>query len=216
MRSFVPDSVAAYLSSLTRAGDGFLDAIKAKSIADHVPAVAPETGALLHVLASVAGANRILEIGTGYGYSGVWLARALRPGGQLISMERDTARAAVARDFFDRAGLPSQASVIVGEAARFLAKVAGPFDLIFQDADKSLYVQALDRLVDLLRPGGVMVTDNVLWGGDVVPGFEGAAGHPPESVEAVSAFNERLAADSRLTTVFLSVGDGVAVSVKAG
>ena len=89
----------------------------------------------------------------------------------LLTMEMDPERATVARGNFARAGLADRVSVMVGDAQRMLAKVAGPFDLIFQDGDKRLYVPMLDRLVELLRPGGLLVTDNVLWDGEVVPGF---------------------------------------------
>ena len=89
----------------------------------------------------------------------------------LVTMEIDEERAREARDNFARAGLADRVSVIVGDAQLKLAKVAGPFDLIFQDGDKQLYSPLLDRLVALLRPGGLLVTDNVLWDGEVVPGF---------------------------------------------
>jgi predicted O-methyltransferase YrrM len=93
-------------------------------------------------------------------------------------------------------------------------KVAGPFDLIVQDAEKSAYGPLLDRLVDLLRPGGVLVSDNILFRGDVVPGFPGSRTHSQASIDAVAEYNRRLAADQRLRTAFLPVGDGVAISVK--
>ena len=214
MSSFIPEAVAAYLASLTRLGDDLLESVRRRSVTDKVPAVAPETGALLQVVASLAGAKRILELGTGYGYSTIWLGRALPPDGRLISMEHDAARAAIAREHIAQAGLSDQVSVIVGDAARFLAKVAGPFDLVFQDADKALYLTSYDRVIELLGPGGSLIADNVLWGGDVVPGYEGAAGHPRDTVTAISSYNDRLAADIRLRTIFLPVGDGVAVSVK--
>ena len=104
-------------------------------------------------------------------------------GGMLLTMEMNPERARVARANFARAGVADRVSVIVGDAQRMLAKVAGPFDLIFQDGDKPLYEPMLDRLVDLLRPGGLLVTDNVLWDGEVVPGFvdhaaAGSGGHP--------------------------------------
>ncbi len=210
----IPDTVTAYLGSLTRPGDELLEEVRLRSKADGIPAVVRETGALLQFIASLAGAERILEIGTGYGYSTIWLARALPPTGRLFSMERDPARAAIAREYVARAGLADQISVIVGDATRFLAKVAGPFDVIFQDADKAMYLSAYDRVFDLLKPGGALITDNVLWGGDVVPGFEGAAGHPKDTIAAIATYNERLGADTRLHTIFLPVGDGVAVSMK--
>ncbi len=213
MSPFVPEPVQAYLAAMTTLGDATTDEVRRRSTEDHVPAVSPETGALLHVLTAAAGAMRVLEIGTGYGYSAIWLARALPPGGLLISLERDAARAAVAKEHFARAGVSDRANVLLGDAAIRVAKVSGPFDVIFQDGDKALYAPLLDRLVALLRPGGLLITDNVLWGGDVVPGFADPPTHSRDTVEAIARYNERLAADPRLRTVFLPVGDGVAVSV---
>jgi predicted O-methyltransferase YrrM len=142
------------------------------------------------------------------------LASALAPGGMLFTIERDPARAATARQHFERAGLASRVSVMVGEAARLVHKVAGPFDLILQDGAKDLYEPLLDRLVALLRPGGVLVSDNILWQGDVIPGFRAEPVHSAESIATVARYSQRLAADPRLATAFLPVGDGVAVSVK--
>src|SRR5262249_50495056 len=137
-----------------------------------LPLIDAEVGALLRVLASAIRARRILEIGTAIGYSGTWLAGVLPPDGMLLTLEIDPARARLAREHFTRAGLADRVNVMVGDAAQSIAKVAGPFDLIFQDGDKPLYSLLLDKLVTLLRPGGVLVTDNVLWSGAVVPGFD--------------------------------------------
>jgi predicted O-methyltransferase YrrM len=103
---------------------------------------------------------------------------------------------------------------MVGEATRLVYKVAGPFDLIFQDGAKEHYEPLLDRLVDLLRPRGMLVSDNVLWQGDVIHGFRDEPAHPPASTTAIIRYSRRLADDPRLETVFLPVGDGVALSVK--
>ena len=214
MPDFVHAAVDRYLQDLAGQDDPLLREIRARSDADHVPAISPDTGRLLHVLASACTAARILEIGTGYGCSGVQLARALRPDGMLFTIERDGARAAIARQHFERAGLASRVSVMVGEAARLVHKVAGPFDLIVQDGSKDQYETVLDRLVELLRPRGVLATDNILWQGDVVPGFRAEPAHPPDSTEIIARYSRRLAGNARLATVFLPVGDGVAISVK--
>ncbi len=103
---------------------------------------------------------------------------------------------------------------MVGDATKFLHKVSGPFDLIFQDSDKQLYEPMLDRLVALLRPGGVLLTDNVLWSGEVIPGYVASPKHDVADTEAIAAYNRRLAADTRLFTTFAQVGDGVSMSVK--
>ena len=104
--------------------------------------------------------------------------------------------------------------MIVGDATRFLHKVGGPFDLIFQDSDKKLYEPMLDRLIALLRPGGLLVADNILWNGEVIPGYVANKKYSDEDTAAIVAFSTRIAADPRLYTSFLQVGDGVSVSVK--
>ena len=173
-----------------------------------------EVGALLRVLAVSLGATRILEIGTAIGYSGIWLAGALPKGGMLITMEMNAERAAVARENFARAGLTDRTSVMVGDANLLVSKVSGPFDLIFQDGAKTLYVPLLDRLVDRLRPGGLLVTDNVLWDGDVVPGFVEKKRNSPEDTAAIADYNERVNTHPRLMTAIVPLRDGVAISVK--
>jgi predicted O-methyltransferase YrrM len=95
-----------------------------------------------------------------------------------------------------------------------LAKVAGPFDLIFQDGDKRLYSPLLDRLTDLLRPGGLLVTDNVLWDGEVVPGFVAQPKRKADDTRAIADYNQRLNAHPRLMTATIPLRDGVAISVK--
>ena len=214
MGLIVPDAVERYLSGLNRQVDGVLADIARDGETRKLPLVDAEVGALLQVLARAAGARRILEIGTAIGYSGIWLARALPPDGMLLTLEMNAERAREARANFERAGVADRTSVIVGDAMRFLHKVAGPFDLIFQDGDKALYTPMLDALVEHLRPGGVLVTDNVLWDGEVVEGFVPMPRHDAVSTAAIRTYNARLAAEERLLTTFLPMGDGVALSVR--
>jgi predicted O-methyltransferase YrrM len=164
-------------------------------MSNDAPPAHPDIAALLQVLARAGGAGRILEIGTGRGDTTLAMAAALPAGGTVITMEIDAAEAARARERFAAAGYADRVSVIVGDATRFLHKVAGPFDLIFQDSDPALYAGMLDRLAALLRPGGLLVTNAIRSG--------------PES-----KYSEALAAHPLLDTSFLPVGDGVSVSVK--
>lgn len=212
MADLIDSRVAAYLAALTPEPD-VLARVRVRCAADSIPAVHPATARVLHVLASLLPARRIFEIGTGYGLSG--LAVALPgPADLLLTVERDATRASVARGHFLEAGLDTRATVMVGEATRLVHKVAGPFDLIIQDGEKAGYGPVLDRLVSLLRPGGVLVSDNILWAGDVVPGFSDAPVHSAATADAIRAYNQRLASDRRLRTAFLPVGDGLAVSVR--
>lgn len=214
MAHLTPQPVVDYLAGLRRDPHERLASIDREGRAEGLPLVYPDTGALLHTLALGCGARRILEIGTCIGYSTLWLASALPADGALITMEYDAARAARAREHFRAAGVGERVSVIVGEATRFLHKVSGPFDLIFQDSDKKLYEPMLDRLVALLRPGGLLVADNILWNGEVVPGYVSEKKYSEEDTAAIISFSKRVAADARLYTSFLQVGDGVSVSVK--
>lgn len=214
MGQIVPDAVERYLSGLNRHNDQVLQEIARAGEEQHLPLIDAEVGALLRALALAAAATRVLEIGTAIGYSGVWIARALPPHGMLLTMEMNPERARIARDNFARAGLDGRTSVIVGDARRMMAKVAGPFDLIFQDGDKGLYGPMLDRLVDLLRPGGILVTDNVLWDGEVVPGFVAEPRRDAADTRAIADYNRRLNRHPRLLTATVPLRDGVAISVK--
>ena len=139
------------------------------------------------------GARRILELGTLAGYSTIWLARALPPGGRLVTLERDPAHAAVARGNLERAGLADRVELRVGPALETLPRLAGePFDLAFLDADKASTDLYLEHALGLLRPGGLIVADNVVRGGAVAdPG----PGDP--STEGIRALRRPPAAEPR-------------------
>jgi predicted O-methyltransferase YrrM len=132
----------------------------------------------------------------------------------LLTLEKDVERAKIARANFERAGLAPRVNVIVGDAALMVNKVSGPFDLIFQDGHKPLYVTLLDKLVALLRPGGLLVSDNVLWDGEVVPGFTAHPAKNAEDTRAIVEYNQRLNAHPALITATVPLRDGVAISVK--
>ena len=214
MGQIVPDAIEQYLASLNHQADPVLQDIARAGEERDLPLVDAEVGVLLRVLATAMQATRILEIGTAIGYSGIWLAGALPKDGLLLTMEQDEERARQARENFARAGLAERVSVIVGDAQRMLAKVSGPFDLIFQDGDKQMYGPMLDRLVGLLRPAGLLVTDNVLWNGEVVPGFVKQPHRDAADGRAIIKYNEQLNSHPALITSIVPLRDGVAISVK--
>jgi predicted O-methyltransferase YrrM len=167
-------------------------------------------GALLELLARLAGARRILEIGTLAGYSTIWLARALPPGGRLVTLEIDPHCAEVARR--NLAHLNS-VELIVGPALDTLPRLAGPFDLIFIDADKRNNPAYLDWALRLSRPGTLIVADNVIRGGAVAD-----PGSDDPTVQGVRGFFDALAAEPRLrATAIQTVGakgyDGFALAL---
>src|SRR5262245_27353273 len=214
MGEIVPDAVERYLASLNHVSDAVLQDLARTGQERDLPLVDAEVGVLLRVLTMAVRATRILEIGTAIGYSGIWMAGALPDGGMLLTMEMDEARVREARDNFARAGVSERVNVMTGNAQRLIAKVAGPFDLIFQDGDKLMYGPMLNRLVDLLRPGGLLVTDNVLWDGDVVPGFGAHKHSDPADGQAIAAYNELIHNHPALVTSIVPLRDGVAISVK--
>jgi predicted O-methyltransferase YrrM len=214
MGLIVPRAIEQYLASLNRLGDPILEDIARQGREAGIPCIDAEVGALLRVLATAIGARRVLEIGGGIGYSAIWMARGLPPGGMLVSFEVDPERARAASANFVRAEVADRANVMVGDARRLLSKVAGPFDLIFNDGDKRHHAALHDRLLALLRPGGLLVTDNALWDGEVVPGYVAAPSRDADETRAIAAYNERLASDPRLQTTIVPLRDGVAISVK--
>ena len=182
--------------------------------------VSPTEGKLLHLLALLCNAGRILEIGTLAGYSTIWMARALPPGGRLITIEAKPAHAEVARNNLERAGLDDRVSVRVGRALDVLPELVaegqGPFDMIFIDADKAPYAEYLEWALRLARPGTLILADNVVRGGDVLE-------NNATDVDTVGIrrFNEALAAHAGVSSIVLqSVGarghDGMALAVVRG
>jgi len=152
--------------------DDVLRATLENNVAEQLPpiAVTPPQGKLLHLLARACGARRILEIGTLGAYSTIWLARALKPGGHLISLEIDLHHAEVARRNLARAGMSDRVEVRVGRAADLLdamQRVVEPFDFIFIDADKASSDVYIKAILPLTHPGTVVIVDNVVRDGKV-------------------------------------------------
>jgi predicted O-methyltransferase YrrM len=210
-------AVDHYFTELLLPADPVLDAALTTNASAGLPPhdVSPPQGKLLHLLARIQGARTILEIGTLGGYSTIWLARALRAGGRLTTLEIDPARAEIARGNVRRAGLDALIDLRVGPALETLrimiSEGAGPFDFIFIDADKPKNPEYLEHAVSLSRPGTVIVADNVVRNGAVTDGT--SADH---NVLGIRRFTEQLATDSRLTaTAIQTVGikgyDGFAV-----
>lgn len=208
--------VDEYLNALHIGADAGLDGAVEASVAAGLPpiAVAPNQGKLLHLLARMQRARAILEIGTLGGYSTIWLARALEPGGKVITLELDPKHAAVASSSIEKAGLSDVVEVHVGKAIQTLPKLEhsgdAPFDLIFIDADKKSIPEYFEWALRMSRIGTLIVVDNVIRDGAVVD-----ANTTDVDVQGVRQFNEILAREPRVTaTTIQTVGskgyDGLA------
>ena len=212
-------AVDRYITDLLVPSDSALDGALEASTGAGLPAinVSASQGKWLYLMAKVMGARNILEIGTLGGYSTIWLARALPPGGRLVTLEVDAVHAEVARRNFARAGLADVIELRHGPALDTLptlaAEGADPFDMIFIDADKPSYADYLAWAVRLSRSGSLIVADNVVRDGAVID-----ANSQDPAVQGMRRFNAALAAEPRVTaTQIQTVGvkgyDGFAVIV---
>ena len=198
-----------WLDAHLLAPDPTLDAVLAANAAAGLPAhdVSPSQGKLLHLLARIAGARAVLEIGTLGAYSTIWLARALPADGVVVTLEADARHAEVARANLARAGVASRVELRVGAALETLPLLAAerrtPFDLVFIDADKRSNVAYLDWALRLARPGAAIVIDNVVRDGAVLD-----ASSADESVRGVRALAERLADEPRIDATALQTVGG--------
>lgn len=210
-------AVDQYLNDLLVPSDPALESVL-QSSADLPPiAVAPNQGKLLQILARLQGAKNILEIGTLAGYSTIWLARALPPGGRLITLELDPKHAKIAQANFERAGLSNVIELRLGVALDVLPQLAaertGQFDLVFIDADKENTAEYFQWSLRLTRPGSLIIVDNIARKGAVID-----PSSTDKDVIGMRRFFDLLAAEKRVTaTAIQTVGskgyDGLAIAL---
>ncbi len=202
-----------YVTELFAAEDPVLAKIRERHQSEKLPAinVSPEEGKLLHLLLRLIQAKQVLEVGTLGGYSGVWLARALAPGGTLTTIERESKHAAIAREAFALAGLQDRVRLIEGAALDILPTLSPGFDAVFIDADKEPLPRYFNWGMRLLRKGGLLLCDNAFFHGAAVDPKDKSAGGA-----GVRRFNELAAGDPRLVATIIPVRDGLVVGVKVG
>jgi caffeoyl-CoA O-methyltransferase len=200
--------VESYLEGLRPTGDELLRDMRAFAREPRIPIADAETAALVAMLVRAMGATAVLEIGLAIGYTALQVARALPPDGVVVSLERDDAMIATARGFLQRDPAGAKVRIVAGDARETLAGQRGPFDLVFVDADKVSYRDYVELALDRLRPGGLVVVDNLLMDGAAATG-EGDDHWSQRSVDAGRELSRRLSGDPRLSFVLLPVGDGV-------
>jgi len=200
-------AIEEYIYNLLPPRDPVLAAMEEEAAALRIPIVGPAVGTLLGQLVAISGAKRIFELGSAIGYSTLWMARAAGPDGEVHYTDLSAKRAEEARGYFEQAGVAGRLRVHVGDALQILKDTHGQFDLIFNDIDKAGYPAALELARKRLKKGGLFVTDNVLWHGDVLnpKGEEG---------RAVAEFNNRLFTSTDFAASLLPLRDGVAVAIR--
>ena len=213
------EEVDKYISDLFIAPDETIKAAEQSHASENIPQinVSPNLGKLLHLFVKLTNAKKILEVGTLAGYSTIWMARALPEDGRLISLEIDPHHAAVARRNIDRADLASKVEIREGKAIELLPKLlaenAGPFDMIFIDADKPPYTEYFEWALKLSRTGTVIIADNVIRDGKVLdPNSE------DPMVKGAQRFNRTLSENPHVTaTILQTIGvkeyDGMAIAI---
>ncbi|MBI4790995.1 MAG: O-methyltransferase [Chloroflexi bacterium] len=206
--NIVEPSIDEYLNKTLPVGDALLREMQRYGESCEFPMVGPQVGRLLYVLARSIGATRVLELGSGFGYSAMWFARALGANGRIVLTERSKENAKQARGYFQRARLLDHVQIEVGNALDIIGQLPGLFDVIFNDVDKPQYPCILDLARPKLRLGGLFISDNMLWHGTVLDKSRKA------DVRGVKELTRALLAAPDFVTTILPVRDGVAVALK--
>lgn len=206
--SIVDPAIESYLAGLRPQSDPVLQQMERLALERGFPIIGPDCGRLLFILSRAIDARQVLELGSGFGYSAYWFARAMSEG-EIHCTDSSAENRDQALTFFGRAGLAQMIHFHVGDALRHAERLDGPFDIVFNDVDKEQYPATVDLAVRLLRPGGLFITDNVLWKGRVPqPDPE------DETTGAVLRFNRMITEHDRLETILLPLRDGLAVCLR--
>ena len=203
---------AEYLDRLLPASTGLLEEMEQYAEAHRVPIADREVARFLEITTRAIAARRVLEIGMAIGYSVVHIARALLPDGTILTIDPNEEMIARAEDFLERAGLRERVRIERGYALEVLPRLSESFDLVFIDAVKEEYAQYLDLALPLLRAGGVVIVDNLLWGGQVAG--EIRAPEQTASTQALRAFNQLFVRHPQLLAEVLPLGDGLGYGIK--
>jgi len=204
----IDTDVERYLHELQRSTDPVLLEMEALARERRFPIIGPLVGRMCETLARAISALRIFEMGSGYGYSTYWFARAVGEGGEVVHTDGSLENSTQARGFLGRAGLAGRVRFLVGDARRLIEAETGVFDVVFCDIDKEGYPEALDLARAKLRKGGLLITDNVLWSGRV------ARPDPDETTRAIQAYNAAAFSAPDLASIIVPLRDGVGVHLK--
>lgn len=206
--------VEAYLVELskTQHQSAVLDEMEARARDKSFPIVGPAVGRFLEATARAVGARRVMELGSGYGYSAYWFARAVAPEGHVFCTDGSEDNARDAEDYLTRAGLWDRVDYKVGDALEGMAQTESDFDVVYCDVDKDGYPDCFRAGAERLRVGGVYLCDNTLWRGLAATG-DADPGHPGW-VEAIREHNRLVAEDPRFVSQIVPIRDGVMMAVK--
>ncbi len=206
----VHPKIDEYLDQTLATNDPIVREMEAYGESRHFPIIGPQVGRLMQLLARSINAKRVLELGSGFGYSGMWFAHAVGADGMVVMTEGNAKNSERARDYFQRAGLTNRAKFLVGNAFELAEHEPGPFDIVFCDVDKEDYGRVLDVVRPRLRVGGLFICDNMLWSGAVLQK------RPDADTRGIVEVTKQLTSAPDFIVTILPVRDGVAVAYKTG
>ncbi|WP_331233106.1 O-methyltransferase [Natronorarus salvus] len=217
MSDVLADDVVSFLKTAGPEGDEVLAEMDAYAEREGFPHVGPEVGGFLRLLVRVAGAERIFEFGSGYGYSAYWFAGALSEGDEIVLTEVDADELSMAREYMDRGGFDADVRYELGDAIETIDSYEGPLDAVLIDNEKHRYREAFDAVREKLAPGAVVIADNMLaantvYYDDVDRLLRGEETDATDSARGVAAYLERVRSDPDCETSVLPIGEGIAVT----
>ena len=204
---FTDKSVELYLKDMLPPRDEVLTEIETRAAKEGIPIVGPVVGRFLEQLARMIQGRRVFEMGSAVGYSTIWWARAVGAGGTVYYSDGSSENTKDAREYLSRAGLIDRVELLTGNSLDLIDQTDGEFDIVFNDVDKHYYPEVYKRAADRVRVGGLLVSDNVLWGGSVAdPNVQ------DRDTAAIREFNRLIYDDPRYLTTIMPVRDGVLVA----
>jgi len=206
---FPTPEILAYLHKLAPEPNPILKEMESVAVEQNFPAVGPLVGGVLYQMVKLTSAKMIFELGSGFGYSALWMALAASEEAQIVCTEFDHQKAEAGLKYLGRAKQLHKVIYEVGDGLESFRRYQGPFDLIFLDLDKEHYPKALEIAVPRLRPGGVLLADNVLWSGRVLD-----EDIRDPATEGIRQFNINVAHHPELFTTILPIRDGLSLSIK--
>ena len=212
----VDERIVTFINSLETENSEILEAVEQEALSTYVPIIRKEMQSFLKVLLMIQKPMCILEVGTAVGFSALLMSEAAPEGCRITTIENYEKRIPIARENFRRAGKEEQITLIEGDAMDVLKTLEGSFDFIFMDAAKGQYIRYMPQVLRLLRPGGTLVTDNVLQDGDIIESRFAVERRNRTIHSRMREYLYELKHHELLTTSIIPLGDGVAVSVKPG
>lgn len=210
----VDERFTTYINSLDKGNTEILNQIQRQALQDHVPIIRHEMQSLLKVLLAIKQPDSVLEVGTAVGFSAILMGEYGKKDSHITTIEKYEKRIPIAKDNFKKAGMEHKITLLEGDALEIMQNMEEPFDFIFMDAAKGQYIHFLPDCLRLLKPGGVLVSDNVLQDGDIVESRFAVTRRNRTIHSRMREYLYTLKNHEQLSTAILPLGDGVTISTR--